>query len=205
MIPPITRMRMLLSALALCLALAPAAALAHRANVFAWVEEGMIHGEASFAGGKPAMNSRVTVLDAGSGRELLAVTTDESGAFQFKIPEAARESGADLELVLDAGMGHKDSWVVKADEYGGAPGEGAPAPSGAPDIKGAPEPAVGPEAKDLAELAASVRALERRIDEISRNMARRAGSGPGLTEILGGIGYIIGLIGLAAYARSRGK
>lgn len=191
---------------AICLlAVLVSPALAHRANVFAWVESGMVHGEASFSGGKPAMNSGISVLDAATGEELLTVATDEAGAFKFPVPEEAGERGSDLEIVLDAGMGHRDSWVVKAEEYGAAPGHSGPgaqveaspgdATSGAADTGASP--------KRLENLAASIEALERRIDEMSRTLARGSECGPGVTEILGGIGYIIGLIGLAAYFRSR--
>lgn len=194
-------MRTLFLTILILLTVFAGAAHAHRVNVFAWVEGETVHGEASFSGGKPAMNSEVAVVREPGGEEILTTTTDESGKFSFDIPKAVVQGGGDLKIMLKAGMGHQDAWTVKAAEYGGSSAiEETHAPRG--QANGASASATMDNAR-LEELTASVKALEHRVAEISEAMARQADSGPGLTEIIGGIGYILGLIGVAAYMRSR--
>jgi nickel transport protein len=199
-------MRIAFLTLIICLLMPAAPAQSHRANVFAWVEDSSVIGEASFAGGRPAVNSRISVMHVPSGREVLSTETDDSGKFSFDIPESVRRDGGDLEVVLEAGMGHRDSWVVKAVEYGAAgaeqdePRQDRAAPSGTPEPAGSCA-----DAEKIEELAASVKALSGQVGEISETLARRSESGPGLGEIVAGIGYIFGLMGIAAYIRSRGK
>jgi nickel transport protein len=192
-----------LAVLLLLLTVLAAPAQAHRVNVFAWVEGGTVYGEAAFSGGKPAVNSLVAVLDAATGEELLSLSTDAEGKFSFPVPKAAKERGSDLKIALQAGMGHADMWVVKAAEFGAARPEGA---SKSPTITAdSAKAAKAISQAQLDELSASVRALERQVGEMAQILARQSDAGPGLREILGGIGYILGLIGVAAYVRSRAK
>lgn len=193
-------MRTLFLTILILLTVFAGAAHAHRVNVFAWVEGETVHGEASFSGGKPAMNSEIAVVREPGGEEILTTTTDESGKFSFDIPKAVVQGGGDLKIMLKAGMGHQDAWTVKAAEYGGS---SAIEEEQAPSEQAGGESAATVDNARLEELTASIKALEHRVAEISEAMARQTDSGPGLTEIIGGIGYILGLIGVAAYMRSR--
>ena len=81
-IGPIWRefIRVLTMALVLTLvfmALAPSA-LAHKVNVFAWVEGDTVHVEGYFAGNKKAQDSLVEVFDS-TGEKLLDGRTDQQG------------------------------------------------------------------------------------------------------------------------------
>ena len=72
--------RVLAMAFALTLvfmALAPSA-LAHKVNVFAWVEGDTVHVEGYFAGNKKAQDSLVEVFDR-TGEKLLDGRTDQQG------------------------------------------------------------------------------------------------------------------------------
>lgn len=109
----------------------PGGALAHRVNVFAWVEDGLVMGEAEFSGGKAAVNSEIVVFKEPGGEKLLSVVTDEDGAFSFAPPEEVLAEGSGLKLMLKAGAGHQDSWLVRAEELAGAAATGRP--SAAPD------------------------------------------------------------------------
>ncbi len=46
-------------------------------------------------------------------------------------------------------------------------------------------------------------ALEKKLAPVLDKMAKTYDQGPGLTEIIGGIGYIIGLVGVALVVTSR--
>lgn len=96
-------------------------ALAHRVVLFAYAEGDMVFTESYFSDGKRCQNSRIEVFDA-SGNKLLEGKTDESGEFSFKRPNPT-----DLRIVLTAGMGHRDEYVIPArDVSEGAEGKAWP-------------------------------------------------------------------------------
>ncbi|WP_461210560.1 cobalamin biosynthesis protein CbiL [Desulfocurvus sp. DL9XJH121] len=180
-------------------------ASAHRANIFAWEEGGQIKMECSFSGGKPAKNAPISVEDAATDKELLVVETNGQGEASFPVPEAARAARLDLRLVLHAGEGHQGEWVIKADEYlGQTEGAEAPAPEAAPAAE-AEKPGSGRTAAvDEAALTRIVdQALDKRLGPINRRLAALSEPGPSASDVFGGIGYILGLFGVAALVRAR--
>ncbi|WP_319406775.1 hypothetical protein [uncultured Desulfosarcina sp.] len=187
----------------LCCFVAPPAAHAHKVTVFAWAEGDRIFTESKFSGGKMVKAGKIDVFDA-SGNLLLEGRTDDNGAFDFKAPAIT-----DLKIVLTAGMGHQNSWLLSAAELG----EGEPMPVATPDTRSepavleTPREKVTPEAVPgltAREIEAIVsRQLEQKITPLTRMVAASQEKGPTLSDIFGGIGYIIGLVGLGAYVRYR--
>ncbi|MCF8066504.1 MAG: hypothetical protein K9K36_14740, partial [Desulfarculaceae bacterium] len=118
------------------------------------------------------------------------------GAFSLPLPQAKPP----LTLVLNAGAGHRATFELKAADLGvAAPApKASPAPAAAepvaqavainqdlaPQIKKAVAQAVAPLRAQLAEMAL-------RSNEVS------------LRDIIGGLGWIVGLLGLAAYFKAR--
>jgi len=86
-------------------------AMAHKVNIFAYVEKGMVFTESYFPDGKKVEGGSVEVLD-GSGKKLLEGKTDKEGLFSFPLPAKKQ----DLTIVLNASMGHKNSFVLKKSE-----------------------------------------------------------------------------------------
>ncbi|WP_373499788.1 carboxypeptidase regulatory-like domain-containing protein [Desulfococcus sp.] len=84
--------------------------LAHKVNLFAYVEAGKIHTESYFPDGRPVEGGTVRVYDSGDAL-LLEGTTDKAGLFSFAIPKVD-----DLNIVIDATMGHKNSFKLKKAE-----------------------------------------------------------------------------------------
>lgn len=103
-------------------------ALAHRVNIFAYVEGNEIVAECSYSKSKRVRHGAIEVRDAVTGRMLLQGTTDEEGLFRFPVPDQARKTGADLRILLQAGEGHQNEWIVEAAEFMDAPVPRAPAP-----------------------------------------------------------------------------
>ncbi|MDE7240729.1 MAG: hypothetical protein K2N62_02420, partial [Desulfovibrio sp.] len=68
----------------------PTDALAHRVNIFAWVEGENIVVECGFNRAAPVRGGLVTVYDAGDGKELLQGRTNDRGVFVFPVPEPVR-------------------------------------------------------------------------------------------------------------------
>lgn len=188
-----------------CLALAQAAA-AHRVNVFAYVEGDTVKVECSYSKSSRVHFGDIEVSDAASGKVLLSGKTDDEGNFAFRIPDEARQKGFDLRILLRAGEGHQNDWTVTAAEYSNAPS--SPAAASETPATVAPAQPSGPAAAalvmDKAELSAIVEAaVEEKIAPLRRILLDQQEKGPGMTEIFGGIGYLLGLAGLLAYARSR--
>ena len=87
-----------------------AQAWAHKGNLFAYVEGGTVYTESYFPDGKKVEGGTVEVLDAG-GKKILEGKTDTQGQFNFPLPKKE-----DLTILLDATMGHKNSFVLKKSE-----------------------------------------------------------------------------------------
>lgn len=85
----------------------PAAVLAHKVNIFAYVEGGTVYCEGYFPDGRPVENGKVLVFDSAE-QLLLEGQTDRQGLFQFPLPKAD-----DLTLEINAGMGHKNKFKLK--------------------------------------------------------------------------------------------
>ncbi len=148
--------------------------LAHRLNVFATVEGNKIAGYVYVSGGGRAREARITVLGP-DGKELQKLRTNARGEFAFTVKQRV-----DYTIVAETGDGHRASYTVKATELPAVgAGEGAePAPAKV-------ETAV-------------VRQIQALREELRRHEERVR-----LRDILGGIGYIFGVMGLILYFKSR--
>lgn len=201
----------------LFLLLAPAPAHAHRVNIFAYVDGGEVVVECGFNRSAKVKQGRIEVFDAVTGARLLQGVTDDNGVFRFPVPEADIRSGHGLRIHINAGEGHQNDWDMDAAELDGASPAAAPpqASSAAPDAVGtsvvaasAPAAAAAPPApggwatpEDVERIVD--RALNARLAPINRLLAERSEAGPSLADIIGGIGWIFGLVGVAAYFRRR--
>ena len=168
-------------------------ALAHKVIIFAWVEGDTIFTESKFSGGKRAKNAQVLICDR-EGNQLLEGKTNNKGEFSFKIPKLT-----DLKIALTAGMGHKGEWTIPESEIREARGVLEKKRSGEPSQ---PVPAVlsKEEIKGIVEDS-----LDRKLRPIVKMMTESRSKGPSVTEIIGGIGYIFGLMGVALYFKNRGQ
>lgn len=176
---------------------------AHNVIIFAWVEGDRIYTESKFGGGRKAKNAAVEVYDK-DGNKLLEGKTDENGEFDFKIPKKS-----ELKVVLSAGMGHRGEWTIPIEEIvpGISPKPGSETPSETEPQKtnDRPQPTLpsGPTVEDVQ--TAVETALDKKLKPLFKLMAESRRQGPSLSDILGGIGYIVGLVGVGAYVNSRKK
>lgn len=183
--------------------------MAHKLHVYAEVEGTTIRGMAYFHGGTPAQEAKVEALGP-DGRKLGETTTDAKGDFTLEAKHRC-----DVRLVVNAGGGHGGEFTVGADElpkslpaYGGQgpPKEKIPSPEETPaaETKPAAGPAsapaeTAPAAADEARLQKliaeavgdQVRPLERKLAEYQQKTR--------LSDVLGGIGYILGITGVLFY------
>ncbi len=182
------------------------AAQAHRVRLFAYESGGNISVEAAFSGGKPAKMAEILVHSSPSELVLLTGQTNEEGLFTFPIPEKAREMHTDLKIIINIGEGHKNHWMLKAEDYLDTSPSSSPLhPS--PTITKAEEegedfsPSIQIEQALLQKVVEE--SLDRKLAPIKRMLAENLDRKPRLHDILGGIGYLLGLAGLVAYFRSK--
>ena len=199
-------------------------ALAHRVNIFAWTEGNEVVAECGFNGGNKVKQGQVVVFDAATGAKLLEGRTDDFGVYRFPVSAEGKAHG--VRIVIKAGEGHQNEWTVEAAELATIqPGTvAAPAPSSAPASAAASAPAVAtaPAAqrpaspktdKTPAQQAANISAadlqnivntaLDAKLGPIRKELAEMRVARPGFSEIFGGIGWLVGLAGIALYFKGR--
>ena len=198
----------------ICLCILPLCvgpASAHRVNVFAWVEGDTIYVEGKFSGGKKVKSGKIVVTDP-RGDKLLSGLTNDQGEFSFKVPKRT-----DLKIVLIAGQGHQAEWTIRAAEMEDLPSKTESDTSAEKVMQSerkkdvsitsvdtrtaAPDTAIKP--KELEAIIETV--LDRKLKPITRMLADIRQDAPSVGDIFAGIGYILGLVGIAAYVQSRKK
>ncbi len=200
------RLLSLLCLLAALMLLAAGAALAHRVNVFAWVEGDTVFVECKYPDGTKVHEGVIRVLDS-AGKELLNGKTNDKGEFSFKVPKQD-----DLTIVLEAGMGHRGDWPLSRQDLAPAGEAPKPGPAAAPQASpkneapspAAAEPAAGPASPPPAGIDQAIeKALDKKLAPVMKMLAEMHEQKVRLTDVLGGIGYIIGLVGVAAYFKRK--
>jgi nickel transport protein len=190
-------------------------AQAHRVNVFAWVEGNTVYTTAKFSGGKVARESLVEVYDSQK-KLLLKGKTDNKGDFSFSVPKIDN-----LDIVVYAGTGHRGSWQVKKSELTSVsktaapenvdtshkPAAQNPTPAAA-QTSGAvttSSPNLQINSEEIEKIVQKVvnRSLTEKLHPLMLMLAEIRDPDPGLKDILGGLGYILGLVGIIAYIKSR--
>jgi nickel transport protein len=158
-----------------------ATAHAHGVHIFAWVEGDTVYTDSYFSGNKKVKGGIVKVFDT-SGAILLEGKTNDKGEYSFKLPGKTA-----LRLVLEAGTGHRAECLLGADEIAG--------------IEEGPAPPPSPSQEDRDHIRQVVEeALDAKLKPITRALAKiQEGRGPGLTDVIGGIGYIVGIMGIIIY------
>jgi len=189
-------------------------AYAHKVMIFAWVEGDKVFTESKFSGGKKVKGGKILVYDL-KGKNLLEGKTDDKGEYSFTVPEKTS-----LKIVLQAGMGHRAEWTVPVDEIEDLtdkkPGKSTlksqeeERPPKEVSMKSAekmqekvtrPELSPGLNSNEIEQ--AVEKALDKKLKPVIKMLRESTNRGPTISEILGGIGYILGLMGVGAYFHYR--
>jgi nickel transport protein len=124
--------------------------------------------------------------------------------YQFSIPKTTSSA---LEIVVNGGDGHKNSWHYILDDAPAVPvSSQTTAQKTEQQITTQPvvlSSSTQCNSEDFTRLIDT--ALDRKLAPIHRILAESTDKSPTLQDILGGIGYILGLAGIAAYFQSRKK
>ncbi|HID55178.1 TPA: hypothetical protein EYP37_01520 [Candidatus Poribacteria bacterium] len=154
---------------------------AHKVNIFAYVERGKVYTESYFSDGTPCKRAKIEVYDQ-SGKKILEGVTDEKGDFSFPLP--AKRS---VRIVLLASMGHRAETTLSAEDM--TTTSETPVPSGQGVTADEPKKAIGEAVRE------GINPLIREIRR-ERNRIR-------ISDVIGGIGYIIGIWGTISLILSR--
>ena len=201
--------------LIVCALLAPTETWAHRVTMFAYIDGSDVVAECGYSKSKRVRHGAIEVFDAASGELLVHTQTDEQGFVRFPLPEKIRNTGNGLRLVLKAGEGHQAEWIIQAEEYASvhvahstaqdsdlaantslAAQQGS---AGDTDHSSAQQALHGLTRAELEDLFGAV--LDAKLAPIKRALLED--NEPGLREIIGGIGWIFGLAGVAGYCLHR--
>jgi len=179
------------------LLLTSSAAYAHSVYLFAWAEGDTIYTESYFGDDKKVNDGLIIVFDP-SGKEILRGKTNEMGEFSFKIPQKT-----DMRIVLESSMGHGAEYIFKVDEFSDTV-ESSEEKAEIMEPHGSSSSDQDMDTKQIKAMIEEI--LDSRLKPIARDLAMlQQKRGPGLTEIIGGIGYIFGIMGIVLYFKARKK
>jgi len=171
-------------------------AFAHKLSVFATAEGKTIRGRAYLHGGGSPGRAAVSLFDP-QGERLGQTTTDEQGKFALEA-----RFRCDHRIIVDSGEGHRAEHTLPAaalpeDLPARGPEIGASAEKPPPAAPASPPQGNSASSHDsaspvkLEDLARQIEQLQFQIDQL--------GSRVRFQDVLGGLGYILGLMGLAYY------
>lgn len=177
---------------------------AHRVNIFAWVEGDRVFTQSKFSGGKRVRFGDVVVSDL-KGNKLLTGKTNDKGEFSFKVPAKTA-----LRIEILAGMGHRGEWTISTKELSEKHDQQIPEiPTAITSLPDSPNPEqkvhndVRYDPKDLEPMLNRI--LEKRLRPIQESLAELKNRGTSITDIIAGLGYIMGIVGIGSYLRSKQK
>jgi nickel transport protein len=204
----------------LVICLASIQAQAHKVNVFAYVEGDRVVVEGYFSASVKAQGCTVEVLDE-SGKRLQEGRTDPKGIYSFKLADLPAFTGG-LKIVLDVGEGHKTEYILDASDIPGSRAKNASSreqpsknePSQKQSLNAnASSAADSTQVVDQAALMVALDALlDKKLEPIVRMLGKQEKllleekyGGPRMSDIIGGIGWIMGIIGLTAFFWGRNR
>ena len=190
---------------------------AHRVNIFAFADGDAIQVECYFSRNQKVRNGTLSFSDLETGAALFEGATDEQGMFRFRPEADFLKTGHGLNILLNAGEGHQSAWrmspealaalspsghsAMPVNDGRAAPAEQPPQPAADSRAMPVPFPAASKGAEELEALIGRV--MDAKLTPIKQALARQESGEPGLKDLIGGLGWIIGLLGAAAYMKYR--
>ncbi len=187
------------------LLLIPVHGYCHRVDIFCYVDGNYIKCEAKFTPGGPVKKGKIQVISMQTGKTLLETSTNEQGKASFKIPEEAIKKHWDLKVICNAEMGHRNFWIVKSDEFLPQEEQGQISENASTVVQeGAGNQGKKGVAISEKQLESIVeRVISRQLAPIRRDIAELNEPKISFQDIIGGLGYIFGLAGIALYFMSK--
>ena len=185
---------------------------AHSVHVFAFVDGEEIQVECGFSKKKKVRHGKLIVTDLATGAVIHEGITDEQGVYRFRPKDEFLATGHGLNIRLLAGEGHQDDWEMSVEDLRTLT---PVAPASIPEIKtdisletpsterppllliqDVPHGHAGNfAAPPISEQEAMIgRVMDAKLSPIKQVLARTENRDPDLRDIIGGIGWILGLL-----------
>ncbi|MFN3535647.1 MAG: hypothetical protein ACK4WB_09695 [Desulfatiglandales bacterium] len=171
--------------------------LSHRVNVYAVLAHDSIEGEGNFGKGRPCKSCEVIVYAEG-GKEISRGKTDEEGKFRIPLPKGSGQNP--LRVVLEAGPGHKGEWEIAPHKSEPSAIEGESEKEGRPSHLSSQE-ARAPLEREIREIVREE--VQNGINSLAKEIVSLRETGPNFRDIIGGLGYIVGIAGIFLYIKAK--
>lgn len=155
---------------------------AHLLKIFAVVEGNQIKGSVYFSGGDPVPGASVSLTSA-TGDPLAQLIADQQGKFSYQV-----DTPSHIAITADTKEGHMAKWVIKAAEI-------APPTDTVKQVE--PNSATYSNSDLERAIARQLTPLKRQLVNLEERLRYQ--------DIVGALGYILGLAGLAAWYLGRKK
>lgn len=183
------------------------AANAHRLNVFAYSQAHEICVETSFQGGQPARGADVRVLTE-EGAVFLTAKTEQDGKVCMALPDGFEP--APLTVIVNAGEGHQNQWKLSKEDFS----LGADSKTAVSTVKleilnkEAETNTASPKIYSQEELDATLKTAREQtemqvIAPLRKQLAEAQQPKITWRDIVGGLGWCLGLGGLFAWISTR--
>ena len=179
-------------------------ALAHRLIVFGWVDGEQVITQSRFSNRKAVKGGDISVFDI-EGNQILNGKTDSRGRFAFRIP-----GKKPLKVLLTTSPGHQARWLLSEADLATATTTSKHASFHENEALTDNETFSTPVNQDedcscqREDIESAIeKSIDRKLSPVLEYIAESQNSPVSIKDVLGGIGYIIGLVGLAAYLRFR--
>ena len=195
-----TIMKYLMTAVFLLASITGTQAFAHKVNLFAYAEGDEIYVEGYFVDGKAAQNSKIQVLGP-DGKIVHEGTTDDQGQYRFPIPQHT-----DLKIIVNAGMGHQSDFILPVAELSASEAHSVKQPKQPEPVSINADDGVQKSAVEVVENGDLDSIVRKAVNEAIKPLVRELSASQqkaSLTGIVGGVGYIVGVLGLFAFFKSR--
>jgi nickel transport protein len=196
---------------------------AHKINVFAWLEGDQVHVDAYFTKSSKVLYAPVQVLDL-RGNLLLGGSTNEQGQWSFSLKDLKELPTDGLNVVVEEGSGHRAEYLLTKQDLAEANKSqpcNEPSPKPLSQINATQSPMAHPPAIvdrsgairdcDMDQIkAVFAEVLDSKLQPVSealvaqhKLLVEEHDKGPSVSEIIGGVGWILGLFGILGYFLNR--
>ncbi len=180
----------------------PTDVFSHGMKITARMDNRQLVVESSLEGHKLPKGSEVVVTDNQSKKELLKGAVATKGIFKVPLPTDLLANPVDLLVSVSDRYGHHAKTVVKHELYEGLLPQKQKSQSHTQQPqKDQPEKELPTSQESLRQMMGEL--MEQKLSPVRAQLAALEKDRVSFRDIIGGIGYLVGLAGLAAWMRSR--
>ncbi len=190
-------MRSLLLTSLLAMLIVSGVAQAHKVVASVWADGDALEGEVGFSNGDMAAAGTPVVVFSASHEKLGETVTDQDGLFRFTPTQAVPHI-----FRVDLGAGHVANVRVEVDELPVSLTQDTKPVGGSGSVTAAPPSAIATNTAAPELTAMIAKAVRREVKPLRKEIAAYKEKND-LQAILGGLGYICGIFGLAFFVYGR--